>query len=73
MNPSARLWVCLSTSLRTWSALIPRVAATRGTCNWAYAGLMCGSRPLALAVTASAGTADVAGASPRIGVMTPIE
>ena len=34
---------------------------------------MCGSRPLPLAVTASAGTAGLAGAAPRIGTIWPIE
>ncbi len=33
-------------------------AATRSTCSSAYAGLMCGSRPEAEAVTASAGISD---------------
>ena len=51
----------------------PRAFATRASCSCAYAGLMWGSSPLPLAVTASAGTTGTAGAVPRTGVITPSE
>jgi len=50
------------TSFWTSSTLSPRSRATRLTCRAAYAGLMSGSSPLPLAVTASGGTWD--GATP---------
>ncbi len=43
------------TSARTRATSRPRAAATRATCAAAYAGEMCGSSPLADAVSASAG------------------
>src|ERR1019366_1661396 len=43
-------------SSRTLSSPRPRALATRGVCSSALRKLMCGSRPLAEAVTASAGT-----------------
>ncbi len=58
-----RVWTC--------AGVRPRSRAIRGACKLAYAGLMSGSRPLALAVTASDGTTGSAGAVPRIGVITP--
>ena len=42
----------------------PRAAATRGTCQSAAAGPRCGSRPLAEAVTSSAGPAPAPAGSP---------
>src|ERR1019366_524987 len=38
-----------------WSTRMPRALATRAACARAESGLMCGSRPLPDAVTASAG------------------
>src|SRR5215469_10456570 len=60
-KPKSRLLVHARTSLRTVSWLRPRALATRGTCNSAFATLMCGSRPLPDSVTASAGTGTFAG------------
>ncbi len=61
-NPSSRPWVCSSTSSRTRPVSSPRSRATRLTWIAAYSGLMCGSSPLPLAVSASAGTSS--GATP---------
>src|SRR5581483_20478 len=53
---SVRPSVYWSTSCCTCGAGSPRAAATRATWSAAFAGVMCGSSPLAEAVTASTGT-----------------
>ena len=59
-KPRSALSMFCWINVRTLSSLKLRAFATRASCNSALRKLMCGSRPLPEAVTASAGTGSVA-------------
>src|SRR5262249_20910862 len=70
-NPHWRPSVFRVTRASTVAGSIPRARATRPTCQRAAAGLSCGSRPLAEAVTRSAGIGAWLLGSAALSASTP--